>query len=80
MGIFDSKEKSEEELISEFQSEGFKCETIVGSVGRSGGDKAMATLMFGLAGFAATYGKKRSKSNWLSLHERKGPQIHSRRR
>ena len=72
MGIFDRNKKGEEELISEFQTKGFKCETVIGSVGRSAGNKAAATLMFGLAGFAATSGKKDQKATGYLYMKEKG--------
>ena len=57
-------------LTEVFRNDGFECETFVKTVGHSGGSRAAATLMFGLAGFAATSDSKNKAKGRLYMKKR----------
>lgn len=76
MGIFGTSDeelqKEYEELSNEFFTQGFSCKATIGSSGRSGASRAGATLVFGLAGFAASSGKVEEKADGRLYMKKKG--------
>jgi len=61
VGLF-GDDKPDEEMLSEFINDGYRCAAVIGSVGHSGGMRAASTLLFGFVGMAATMGQKEEKA------------------